>query len=85
MSSEILYDKVATTWNEYFLNYSHINQNHIEQMTINGGPLWKNLRCGRITATKAHSILVRRPTSDLNNLIKSIMGYQVNLFTLLYF
>jgi len=79
MTSDDLENKIATAWREFFCDNceAHLNRNEIEQKTLNDESLWNKLRAGRITATKAHSIRVRRPNSDLNKIIKSVMGYQV--------
>lgn len=50
----------------------------LEQVTRNQSicPLWFEHRKGRITASKAHSVLKRRESTPPENLLKSLMGYK---------
>jgi hypothetical protein len=80
MSSETLDCKLSTLWSDYFLsNESLIDRNIIEQLTRNDEHLWYKLRVGRITATKAHSVMSKSKRANVNidptNAIKLIMGY----------
>ncbi|XP_033729776.1 uncharacterized protein LOC117318968 [Pecten maximus] len=50
---------------------------NLEKATRNQAvsPLWYQHRMGRITASKAHDVLVRKDTTSPDNLVKRIMGY----------
>ena len=51
--------------------------NNLEEGTRNQAvsQLWYNHRKGRVTGTKAHDVLVRRQTTNPDNLVKRIVGY----------
>ncbi|XP_067678814.1 uncharacterized protein [Haliotis asinina] len=62
-------------WNQYHCEPAQIH--NLEEVTRNQAisPLWYEHRKGRITGTKAHSILVMKDNTDPANRVSSIMGY----------
>ena len=59
------------------LVYTKDNREELELVTRNQAvcPLWFEHRKGRITATKAHSVVHRRETTPPENLVKHLKGY----------
>lgn len=49
----------------------------IETLTVEQGqsPLWHDLRVGRLTSSLFHDVLVRRPSTSPEALVKRVMGY----------
>ena len=81
------YPKLLTTFSEpplknsteIYDTYTVTKQQvtNLEMATKNQAvsPLWYQHRMGRVTASKAHSVLTRRETTCPDNLVKRIVGY----------
>ena len=56
---------------------------YLEEMTRqqSESPLWFTYRCGRITASKVHDVVVCRSWTTLNNLLNSVMQYSDTIST----
>lgn len=72
-----LNEKCDAMLSELHGQYTEKQRENVELMTRNQSvcPLWFQHRHGRITASKAHSVVHRRDTTSPENLIKTIMGY----------
>ena len=75
LNPQELKDKCSETMTR--LNYTKEQIENLEKKTRNQtiSSLWYEHRKGRITASKAHRILVKKDSTPPNNLLCSIMGY----------
>ncbi|XP_033747958.1 uncharacterized protein LOC117332976 [Pecten maximus] len=71
-----LKDKCQEVWTSYIV--THDPASFIEQSTRNQNVCsrWFEHRKGRITASKAHDVFVRRDSTKPDNLVRRIVGYQ---------
>ncbi|XP_014666793.1 PREDICTED: uncharacterized protein LOC106808546 [Priapulus caudatus] len=67
--------RCTDVWSRY--QCSELQVANLERRTLSQSvcPLWFEHRKGRITGTKAHSVVHRRETTDPCNLIRQIVGY----------
>ncbi|XP_036002672.1 uncharacterized protein LOC118565784 [Fundulus heteroclitus] len=81
LQQEFQEDSITELCAEVLKNYSvsSAQASNLEYATRNQSisPLWYQHRTGRITASKAHDVLVRQPTTNPDTLVKRIVGYKV--------
>ncbi|XP_048734036.1 uncharacterized protein LOC125650107 isoform X2 [Ostrea edulis] len=68
---------LCEVYQSYSVSASQVS--NLEKATRNQSisPLWYQHRMGRITASKAHDVLVRRDSTSPDNLVKRVAGYSV--------
>ena len=66
--------QLAEIWREYKCTESQANDLELQTRGQTICPTWYEQRKGRITASKAHDILVRRQTTKPDNLVRLITG-----------
>lgn len=72
---------ISKICDEVYASYSvsHAQASNLEMATRNQNisPLWYQHRMGRITASKAHDVFVRKDSTPPDNLVRRISGYSV--------
>ena len=71
---EVNNDELNFIWSNYKCSQQQAHNLETETKGQSVCPLWYEQRKGRITASKAHDILVRKQTTNPNNLIKLVTG-----------